>query len=81
MEDRTKASFSHYDYQNLFHKEKTSEEFDSLPPKLKLSYTYNYDFATMCNAYLKKFYYERRQQITTVPLVEQTDDEIIIYRR
>ena len=36
----------------------------------------------MCQAYLRKYYYETRIQTTSIPQVEQVDDDtVVIYRR
>ena len=48
---------------------------------MKLNYTYKHPFNVMTQAYLKKYIWEFRTQLTTVAGFEQTSDDEISYIR
>jgi len=52
-----------------------------IPPLVRFSYKFNQPFNTMAMAYLKKFNWEKRTQLSTIAHVEQPDDDTLIYYR
>ena len=63
------------------HKDRLDTEFAGRPPILKLSYLYQHPFAKMTDAYLKRYNWEDRLQLTTIANVEQVDNDNIVYYR
>ena len=66
---------------HLIHRGKQSGEFEGHPPVLRLSYKFAYPFETIAQAYLKKYNWEARTQLTTIANVEQVDDDTLVYYR
>jgi hypothetical protein len=62
-------------------KDKIDGEYVGAPPVLKLSYDYLHPFAKMTDAYLKRYNWEDRFQLTTIANVEQLDDDTLVYYR
>ena len=65
----------------LVHKDRGDNEFAGRPPILKLSYEYLHPFAKITDAYLKRYNWEERLQLTTIANVEQVDDDTLVYYR
>lgn len=60
---------------------KQSGEYEGHPPVLRLSYKYAYPMNTIAIAYLKKYNWESRTQLSTIANVEQVDDDTLVYFR
>lgn len=58
-----------------------SESWENSPPLVKFDYTFNSPFANICSAYLKKYNFERKFELTTIADVEQVDDDTLVYYR
>ena len=66
---------------DLLLKGKQSVDFEDMPPVIRLNYTYKHPFNAMTMAYLKKYIWEPRTQLTTVAGFEQTSDDEVSYIR
>ena len=66
---------------DLLLKGRQSAEFENIPPVMRMNYTYKHPFNAMTVAYLRKYVWEVRTQLTTVAGFEQTSDDEITYLR
>lgn len=48
---------------------------------MKLSYDYLHPFSKIADAYLKRYNWEGRMQLTSIAHVEQTDEDTLVYYR
>ena len=51
------------------------------PPLVRFSFQFKHPFNTMAMAYLKKYNWEKRTQLSTIAKVEQLDDDTLVYYR
>ena len=55
---------------NVLHRGDQSTEFNGHPPIMQLNYKYSLPFATVAKAYMTKYNWETRTQLTTIAHVE-----------
>jgi len=66
---------------NVLHRGKQDKEWAGHPPVMKLNYKYSHPFSAIAKAYLTKYNWESRTQLTTIAHVDQVDDDTIVYWR
>ena len=64
----------------LLNRGKQTVEFE-IPPLVRFNYTFHHPFNTITNAYLKKYNWEKRTELTTIAQAEQVDDDTLVYYR
>ena len=57
------------------------ENLPGMPPALLLQYQFQYNFATIAEAFLKKYNWEPRTNFTTISSFEQIDDDRVQFQR
>jgi hypothetical protein len=67
--------------QVLLGRGKQSQEYEGHPPVLRMSYKFSFPFNTIAQAYLNKYNWEARTQLSTIADVEQVDDDTLVYYR
>lgn len=57
------------------------EPIDEAHPVLQFQYRYGYPFATVAAAFVQKYNFEARTNLTTVSAVQQPDEDTIVFYR
>ena len=66
---------------NILHRGKQDKEYADHPPMAKINYTYHYPLNTIIMAYLNKYTWETRMQMTTIAAVAQSNPDEFTYLR
>ena len=62
-------------------RERQTAEHEGIPPLVRLNYAFKHPFNNICMAYMRRFNWEGRQQLSTIAHVEQPDDDTLVYYR
>lgn len=67
--------------ENYVNKGKQDGDFAGHPPLMRLSYEYLHPFNKIADAFLKRYNWETRMNLTTIGGVKQVDDDTVVYYR